>query len=73
MLNKTVLIYFYHGQSYNMTAKIYNFNKHIENKDDALRRSYGYTKETWSLMKENGYNINDPEDIDQFFWDLEEE
>tara|TARA_R110002020_G_scaffold421333_1_gene630393 strand:+ start:460 stop:630 length:171 start_codon:yes stop_codon:yes gene_type:complete len=56
-----------------MTAKIYNFNKHIENKDDALRRSYGYTKETWSLMKENGYNINDPEDIDQFFWDLEEE
>jgi len=56
-----------------MIAKIYNFNKHIENKDDALRRSYGYTRETWSLMKESGYNTNDPEDIDQFFWDLEEE
>ena len=56
-----------------MTAKIYNFNDYVKNKDEALRISYGFPEEVWSLLKESGYNINDPDDIDQFFWDLGEE
>ena len=56
-----------------MTAQIYNFNDYVKNKDEALRRAYGFSEEVWSLLKESGYNINDPDDIDQFFWDLGEE
>tara|TARA_Y100001951_G_C11171767_1_gene200679 strand:+ start:486 stop:668 length:183 start_codon:yes stop_codon:yes gene_type:complete len=56
-----------------MTAIIYNFNDYVKNKDEALRRAYGFPKEVWSLLKESGYNINDPDEIDQFFWDLGEE
>ena len=56
-----------------MTAIIYNFNDYVKNKDEALRRAYGFSEEVWSLLKESGYNINDPDDIDQFFWDLGEE
>ena len=56
-----------------MTAKIYNFNDYIKNKDEALRRAYGFPKKVWNLLIESGYNINDPDDIDQFFWDLGEE
>ena len=53
-----------------MTARIYSFNKFVERKDKALRLSYGYSEEMWYLMKDSGYDTNDPEDIDQFFWDL---
>ena len=56
-----------------MTAIIYNFNDYVKNKDEALRRAYGFSEEIWSLLKEGGYNINDPDEIDQFFWDLGEE
>ena len=56
-----------------MTAKIYNFEDYVKDKDEALRRAYGFPEEVWSLLKESGYNINDPDEIDQFFWDLGEE
>ena len=56
-----------------MTAKIYNFRDYVNNKDEALRKAYGFPKEVWDLLIESGYNINDPNDIDQFFWDLGEE
>ena len=55
-----------------MTAKIYNFSEHLKQKDTKLRLAYGYSEEVWDLIKENGYDVYDPEDIDQFFMDLEE-
>ena len=56
-----------------MTAKIYSFIEYSQKRDNALRLSLGYSEEMWDMMKDNGYNTNDPEDIDQFFWDLGEE
>ena len=53
-----------------MTAIIYNFNEYVKKKDEALRKAYGFPEGVWSLLKESGYNINDPDEIDQFFWDL---
>ena len=56
-----------------MTAQIYNFNDYVKKKDEALRIAYGFPEEVWNLMKESGYDINYPEEIDQFFTDLGEE
>ena len=53
--------------------KIYNFNKYVQKKEDQNRIAYGYSKELWNLMKDQGYNVNVPKDIDTFFEDLEEE
>jgi hypothetical protein len=53
--------------------KIYNFQDHVLKKEERNRVAYGYSKELWNLMKENGYNINDPKDIDKFFEDLGED
>jgi len=56
-----------------MTAKIYNFKDYVFKKEERNRLAYGYSKELWNIIKENGYDVNDPSDIDQFFRDLEEE
>ena len=56
-----------------MTAIIYNFSDYIKKKKESLRVSYGFHEEVWALIEESGYDIYDPEDIDQFFYDLGEE
>tara|TARA_R100001132_G_C3260917_1_gene85066 strand:+ start:435 stop:626 length:192 start_codon:yes stop_codon:yes gene_type:complete len=56
-----------------MTAIIYNFSDYVKKKKESLRVSYGFHEEVWALIEESGYDIYDPEDIDQFFYDLGEE
>tara|TARA_R110000764_G_scaffold132403_1_gene220220 strand:- start:1287 stop:1469 length:183 start_codon:yes stop_codon:yes gene_type:complete len=56
-----------------MTAIIYNFSDYAKKKKESLRVSYGFPEEVWALIEESGYDIYDPEDIDQFFHDLGEE
>ena len=53
--------------------KIYNFKDYVLKREERNRLAYGYSKELWNIIKENGYNINDPSDIDQCFKGLEEE
>ncbi len=53
--------------------KIYNFKDYVLKREERNRLAYGYSKELLNIIKENGYNINDPSDIDQFFKDSEEE
>jgi|TARA_R100000093_G_C1885136_1_gene55292 hypothetical protein len=53
-------------------TKIYDFKQNALRIDEHRRKAYGYSKEIWDMMKENGYNVNDPLDIDQFFEDLGE-
>jgi hypothetical protein len=54
-------------------TKIYNFQEVCKKKEDQNRIAYGYSKNFGTLMKDQGYNVNDPKDIDNFFEDLEEE
>jgi hypothetical protein len=56
-----------------MTAVIYNFNDYAKKKNESLRVSYGFPKEVWDFIEESGYDVHDPEAIDQFFYDLGEE
>ena len=56
-----------------MTAIIYNFSDYAKKKNESLRVSYGFPKEVWDFIEESGYDVHDPEAIDQFFYDLGEE
>lgn len=56
-----------------MTAIIYNFSDYAKKKRESLRVSYGFPKEVWDFIEESGYDVHDPEAIDQFFYDLGEE
>jgi|TARA_R110000824_G_scaffold122441_1_gene279651 hypothetical protein len=53
-------------------TKIFNFKEYVTKIEERNRIAYGYSKELWDFMKDNGYNVNDPEDIDTFFEDIEE-
>jgi|TARA_R110002124_G_scaffold84709_1_gene220421 hypothetical protein len=53
-------------------TKIYDFNWYRIQKEETLRKSMGYSKELWDLMKDSGYDTHDEEDINKFFEDLED-
>ena len=53
-------------------TKVYDFDWHRLQKEETLRKSKGYFKELWDLMKESGYDIYSEEDIHKFFEDLED-
>tara|TARA_R110000744_G_scaffold209213_1_gene328066 strand:+ start:647 stop:829 length:183 start_codon:yes stop_codon:yes gene_type:complete len=53
-------------------TKVYDFDWHRLQKEDVIRKSMGYSKELWDLMKVSGYDVNSIEDVNQFFTDLED-
>jgi len=53
-------------------TKIYDFDWHRLQREETLRKSKGYSKELWDLMKDSGYDTHSEEDIDKFFEDLED-
>ena len=53
-------------------TKIFDFEEYVQKKEDRNRLAHGYSKDLWNLIKENGYDVNDPDDIEQFFKDLKE-
>ena len=53
-------------------TKIYDFDWHRLEREDVLRKSLGYDKELWSLIKESGYAVTDEEERNEFFKDLED-
>ena len=56
----------------NTMTKVYDFDLHRLKKEDVLRKSLGYNKEVWLLMKDSGYNVNSQKDREEFFKDLED-
>tara|TARA_R100001132_G_C3223965_1_gene61392 strand:+ start:39 stop:221 length:183 start_codon:yes stop_codon:yes gene_type:complete len=55
-----------------MMTKVYDFDWHRLQREDVLRKSLGYDKELWILMKESGYDVTNSKDRDDFFKDLED-
>ena len=53
-------------------TKVYDFDWHRLQKENTLRKSLGYTKEVWQLIKESGYDVNNAKERDRFFKDLED-
>ena len=55
-----------------MMTKVYDFDWYRLKKENITRKSLGYSKELWNLMKDSGYDINNEEEIERFFDDLED-
>ena len=53
-------------------TKVYDFDWYRLQKQEVLRKSMGYSKEIWDLMKDSGYDVYNEEDIYKFFEDLED-
>tara|TARA_R100000781_G_scaffold99364_1_gene62953 strand:- start:183 stop:353 length:171 start_codon:yes stop_codon:yes gene_type:complete len=53
-------------------TKVYDFDWHRLQREDILRKSLGYDKELWTLIKESGYDVNSFESREEFFKDLED-
>ena len=54
-------------------TKIYDFQEYVLRNEDSRRIALGYSKEIWDMMKELNYDVNDSNEIEQFFKDLEED
>jgi len=53
-------------------TKVYDFDWYRLQREDVLRKSLGYDKELWEVIKDSGYDVTSPEDRDKFFKDLED-
>ena len=53
-------------------TKVYDLDWHRLQKENILRKSLGYNKELWDLIKESGYDVNSFESREEFFKDLED-
>jgi|TARA_R110000824_G_C15066814_1_gene663014 predicted metalloprotease len=53
-------------------TKIYDFQEYLQRKQtkDSLEHGSSQDQDLWNMIKEKGYDINDPDDIEQFFRDL---